>query len=316
MHMKKRKTLTKDQKFTILLISSSIINAAILAFTISSLNYMMDVNNSLMMKVFLSIAFFFLTLSSINLMLVYKLYNYNKIAYIKHIVFAVIYLLIAVAFLFVPYEPIPYYILCGTYVLTIFANRLLKIFENKKIFNIVCNTLLSLASLVVAILLFTLIGEAPALLISGLVMTALIIITVSLAHIMVFAFSRIQLGAMIKILRKTYALEVLYGLVVLIFSFSFIFTIFEPAMENYGDALWYSFAIVTTIGFGDISATTTVGRVLSVVLGIYGIIVVALITSVIVNFYNEVKNKGEPKELEKIKEEKEEETSKKKNKTK
>ena len=110
-HMKKRKTLTKDQKFTILLISSSIINAAILAFTISSLNYMMDVNNSLMMKVFLSIAFFFLTLSSINLMLVYKLYDYNKIAYIKHIVFAVIYLLIAVAFLLVPYEPIPYYIL-------------------------------------------------------------------------------------------------------------------------------------------------------------------------------------------------------------
>ena len=147
-------------------------------------------------------------------------------------------------------------------------------------------------------------------------MTAMIIIIVSLAHIMAFAFSRIQLGAMIKILRKTYALEVLYGLVVLIFSFSFIFTIFEPAMENYGDALWYSFAIVTTIGFGDISATTAVGRVLSVILGIYGIIVVALITSVIVNFYNEVKNKGEPKELEKIKEEKEEETSKKKNKTK
>lgn len=32
------------------------------------------------------------------------------------------------------------------------------------------------------------------------------------------------------------------------------------------------------------------GRFLSVILGIYGIIVVALITSVIVNFYNEVKD--------------------------
>ncbi len=46
---------------------------------------------------------------------------------------------------------------------------------------------------------------------------------------------------------------------------------------------------MTTIGFGDITATTGIGRLLSVILGIYGIIVVALITSVIVNFYNEVK---------------------------
>jgi hypothetical protein len=32
-----------------------------------------------------------------------------------------------------------------------------------------------------------------------------------------------------------------------------------------------------------------VGRLLSIVLGLYGIVVVALITSIIVNFYTEVK---------------------------
>ena len=64
---------------------------------------------------------------------------------------------------------------------------------------------------------------------------------------------------------------------------------------NYKDALWYCFALVTTIGFGDITAVTDLGRTISVVLGIYGIIVVALITSIIVNFYGEIK-KAHPEE--------------------
>jgi hypothetical protein len=44
---------------------------------------------------------------------------------------------------------------------------------------------------------------------------------------------------------------------------------------------------VTTIGFGDLTAVTDFGRILSVILGAYGIVVVALITSIIVNFYGE-----------------------------
>ena len=44
---------------------------------------------------------------------------------------------------------------------------------------------------------------------------------------------------------------------------------------------------MTTIGFGDLTAVTDFGRILSVILGAYGIVVVALITSIIVNFYGE-----------------------------
>ena len=49
---------------------------------------------------------------------------------------------------------------------------------------------------------------------------------------------------------------------------------------------------MTTIGFGDITAVTVKGRVLSVILGMYGIIVVSLITSIIVNFYGEMKREN------------------------
>jgi uncharacterized membrane protein (DUF106 family) len=70
-------------------------------------------------------------------------------------------------------------------------------------------------------------------------------------------------------------------------AFSLILMSLEPEMTTFGDALWYCFAVVTTIGFGDIKAVTLIGRLLSVILGMYGIIVVAVITSIIVNFYNE-----------------------------
>ena len=80
------------------------------------------------------------------------------------------------------------------------------------------------------------------------------------------------------------------GLLLLIFAFAYILSFVEPNMASLKDGLWYCFAIVTTIGFGDFSAVTPIGRILSVILGLYGIIVVALITSIIVNFYGEMKS--------------------------
>ena len=121
---------------------------------------------------------------------------------------------------------------------------------------------------------------------------------VAFAHAIAMVFSGIRKTTIISILRKTYSIEILYGLVILIVATSLVLTVMEDNM-SIGDALWYCFAIVTTIGFGDITATTIIGRVLSVILGIYGIIVVALITSIIVNFYNETKHENDDEVLKK-----------------
>ena len=110
------------------------------------------------------------------------------------------------------------------------------------------------------------------------------------AHVGTIAFARIDMPTLKKIIRKTYAAEILFGIVLLIVAFSLVFPYLEEGITTFNDALWYCFAIVTTIGFGDFSAVTPIGRLLSVILGIYGIIVVALITSIIVNFYGEMKS--------------------------
>lgn len=112
----------------------------------------------------------------------------------------------------------------------------------------------------------------------------------SVAHVGTIAFARIDMPTLKKIIRKTYAAEILFGIMLLIVAFSLVLPHFEDGIPTFSDALWYCFAIVTTIGFGDFSAVTPIGRILSVILGLYGIIVVALITSIIVNFYSEMKS--------------------------
>ena len=107
------------------------------------------------------------------------------------------------------------------------------------------------------------------------------------------SFSQVKLDVLSRIIRKTYAVEILFGMLLLITAFSIVLPNFELNINTFGDALWYCFAIVTTIGFGDITAVTIPGRIISVILGLYGLIVVALITSIIVNFYSETKNAGD-----------------------
>jgi len=124
--------------------------------------------------------------------------------------------------------------------------------------------------------------------------TLIIVLTLTIPRIFYYiariSFSQVKLNVLNRIIRKTYAAEILFGMLLLITAFSIVLPNFELNINNFGDALWYCFSIVTTIGFGDLTAVTVPGRIISVILGLYGLIVVALITSIIVNFYSETKN--------------------------
>lgn len=106
-----------------------------------------------------------------------------------------------------------------------------------------------------------------------------------------------RIKMLINILVKTHTIDVIVCLIAFMIAFSFIIPKYEPAIDNFWDSLWYCFTVITTIGFGDFAATTVIGRILTVVLGIYGIVVVAIITSVVVNFYNEVNSKEKARDF-------------------
>ncbi len=95
----------------------------------------------------------------------------------------------------------------------------------------------------------------------------------------------------IKVLIKTYTPEIIFGMFLCLDLASVLLHHAEPGISSSADALWYCFTFMTTIGFGGIAAVTPLGRVISVILGLYGLVVIALGTSVIVSLYIENKLK-------------------------
>ncbi len=97
-----------------------------------------------------------------------------------------------------------------------------------------------------------------------------------------------------KSVRAVHGLDIFFGLLIVVIMASCIFPYIEPTVfTNYEDALWYCFTLITTIGTGDFVAHTTLGRILSVIIGCYGIIIVSVLTSAFVVYLGKVHKKGE-----------------------
>ena len=90
------------------------------------------------------------------------------------------------------------------------------------------------------------------------------------------------------VLEKTRADRLIAGFVVFFLLDALLIMLVEPGISNYRDAIWYCYAVFSTVGFGDLVAVTIPGRVLTMLLTIYTILIVALVTGVVVAFYNDV----------------------------
>ena len=194
------------------------------------------------------------------------------------------------------------------YSLTIVVARLLNLKKDKSIqsiiYNVLCMVFYFLFSFV---FFFPEIYAKHATSVSNsnfMVLCFSIIIIASSGKNLLFPYhNELKINVINKVIRKSMVYEIILTLLILVILCSVYFTVVEPRMTSYVDSLWYSFSVITTIGFGDVYVTTTFGRILSVILGISGIVVVALFTSLIVNFYNETNKRRQEKEMQKIIEE-------------
>ena len=72
--------------------------------------------------------------------------------------------------------------------------------------------------------------------------------------------------------------------VVLFLLGSLVVYLSEPGIATYGDSAWLLFQVVTTIGLGDFTCTTHIGRITVVLLSVYSVFIFALITSGAVSY--------------------------------
>ena len=291
--------ITEKPVFRIILTAAStILSVVVLAF--SSLAIYSVANNDFS-KAPTYLLFIFLFLCLMRIVIFLK--NRTKVNFIKCVVLIAFNILLGIVVLFAKDNPVLFSITAGLYCLTIILSRIFNIIENRSIRNIVLNVLIILIALLLGLGLILTPTNTSENITNVVLIECIFIAVVSFIEAMSVALAQLKVKVLFKIIVSTFSLEVLFGLIVMIVAFSFIFVSIEPGIETFPDALWYCFAVVTTIGFGDLTATTGVGRILTVMLGLYGLIVVAVITSIIVNFYNETMGKSDAKELREIEKE-------------
>ena len=292
----KEKILNQDVLRILVVVLGCVFSALVLTFSVLAMQAIIA-NDLGAASRNLLIVFIILGLSR----LVSFIKDRSKITFYRFLILFLFDVAIGVMTMFGKDYPMFYSICAGAYCLTIVVSRIFKIIAKRNIRSYIFNGIIIAFALLLAIGCFipSEVSET-----ADIILLVCAIVSISaFLEVISSAGSFLKARVLFKIILRTYALEVILGLFTLMVASSILFTMFEPQIESFPDALWYSFAVVTTIGFGDYTAVTPLGRILTVVIGLYGIVVVAVLTSIIVNFYNETAGKHDVKEFKDIKDE-------------
>ncbi len=295
--MKLKKSLTHDQTRIILLLLGSVLSIVVLTFSVFTI---IEANDHVYVNAPKYLLAIFIALAITRPISIIK--DHSKLNILRCIILFTLDVLLGIVVLFANDEPYFFSLTAGLYCVTIVVSRAFKLIQKHDLRSIIINAIAITFAVLLAIGLFIPVDADK---VDTIILVECILIAVTaFMEVISLAFSQLKLQVLGKVILKTFALEVLLGLLVLVVAASLILMMIgEPQITSFGDGLWYCFAVVTTIGFGDIAAQTLLGRIITVVLGIYGVVVVALITSIIVNFYNETVGKKDSKEMSEISQE-------------
>ena len=74
---------------------------------------------------------------------------------------------------------------------------------------------------------------------------------------------------------------ILAALLFFILLFGYLFYVSEPDVRNLGDGIWWALVTITTVGYGDITPVTTLGRIVASSLMLLGLGLIATITAIV-----------------------------------
>ena len=98
---------------------------------------------------------------------------------------------------------------------------------------------------------------------------------------------------MIHLLNHTGTIKVFFAYLIVLCIGAVLTWIFEPQVQSLWDGFWFCFVASTTIGFGDITAVTVIGRLVVIFVTLCGILTVAMVPGVVVAYYTEYLRKRE-----------------------
>lgn len=289
--------INQDTIRIILIVIGSIFSTLVLAFSILAINEI-QANHLDAASRYLLFIFIVLGLSRLVTFFIER----TKLSFIRFITLFIFNAVLGIIVMFAKQNPYFYQLVGGLYCMTIIISRIFKLLQNHSKRSIILNSLIILAAILLAIGLF--ISKDNDTVASPVTVLCTVIAISAFFEVISNATTHMRARVLFKIIVRTYALEIILGLVTLMVGSSIILMIYEKdTIKSFWDGLYHCFATVTTIGFGDFPMVTPIGRAITVILGIYGIVVVAVITSIIVNFYNETTGKKDIDEFKEIEEE-------------
>lgn len=119
-------------------------------------------------------------------------------------------------------------------------------------------------------------------------------------------FTNSPYGSLFKLMRvMTYLLRLVHNIRDILYTNGFIYSLGSASIitligsfaiyflekdssttiKSYGDALWWSIVTVTTVGYGDISPSTSAGRAIAVILMLSGIGFLSMLTSTVSTYF-------------------------------